>query len=68
MPEASDHELQESLRSSHPDCYERCIARREFMRSTLGIEVPDDVLPSSNIPTTVPPFFLAPNRVFAVER
>jgi hypothetical protein len=33
----------------------------------LGIDLPEEVLPLSNIPTIVPPFFLAPNEVFALE-
>jgi hypothetical protein len=31
----------------------------------LGIDLPEEVLP--NIPAIVPPFFLAPNEVFALE-
>jgi hypothetical protein len=30
-------------------------------------ELPEDVLPLSNIPVIVPPFFLAPNEIFALE-
>ncbi len=64
----ADGALKDALRREHPDCYGRCLARRAFMRDTLGIDVPDDILPTSNIPAIVPPFFLAPNRVFAMAR
>ena len=37
------------------------------MTDVLGIELPEEVLPLSNIPAIVPPFFLAPNEVFALE-
>jgi hypothetical protein len=37
------------------------------MTDVLGIELPEEVLPLSNIPAIVPPFFLAPNEIFALE-
>jgi hypothetical protein len=37
------------------------------MRDVLGIDLPDEVLPLANIPAIVPPFFLAPNTVLAME-
>ena len=37
------------------------------MKDVLGIELPEEVLPLSNVPAIVPPFFLAPNSVLALE-
>jgi len=56
------------LQEQFPECYGRCQARREFMINVLGIEVPEEVLPLANIPAIVPPFFLEPNTVLAMER
>jgi hypothetical protein len=38
------------------------------MTNTLGFDLPEEVLPLSNIPGIVPPFFLNPNDVMALER
>jgi Xaa-Pro aminopeptidase len=64
----ADADLQARLRTQYPDCFERCCRRREFMRNTLGIDVDDDVLPLSNIPGIVPPYFFAPNQILAMEK
>jgi hypothetical protein len=37
------------------------------MTDVLGIDLPDDVLPLSNMPAIVAPFFLQPNLMFAVR-
>ncbi len=63
----ADKELRKQLSEAFPDCYARCQKRRKFMTDVLGIELPEEVLPLSNIPAIVPPFFLAPNEVFALE-
>ena len=63
----ADRELRKQLQDSYPDCYARCMKRRKFVTDVLGIELPDEVLPLSNIPAIVPPFFLAPNEIFALE-
>ena len=64
----ADKKLQDDLKQKYPDCHSRCVARRDFMRDTLGIPVRDDVLPLSNIPGIVPPFFLKPELIFALEK
>jgi hypothetical protein len=63
----ADEELRGKLEQSFPDCYERCQRRRSFMSNVLGIELPEEVLPLSNTCAIVPPFFLAPNTVLALE-
>jgi len=64
----ADEGLRSRLRSDYPDCYGRCQKRREFMVDVLGISLPEEVLPLSNIPGVVPPFFMDPNTVLALER
>jgi hypothetical protein len=37
------------------------------MSDALGIGLPDEVLPLSNIPAIISPFLLQPNMVLALE-
>ncbi|MBI4891555.1 MAG: hypothetical protein HY821_13095 [Acidobacteria bacterium] len=59
--------LQRDLQARFPQLHSRCLARRQFMRNTLGLPVHDDVLPLSNLCGVVPPFLLQPNLVFALS-
>ncbi len=63
----ADGSLRARLQAEYPECFARCQRRREFMIDVLGIDLPEEVLPLSNIPAVVPPFFLEPNRVLALE-
>ncbi len=63
----ADRSLRGELQSQYPEVYTRCMKRREFMTGQLGFELPDEILPLSNIPGIVPPFFLSPNRILALE-
>ena len=54
----ADEALQNQLKEQYPDVYDRCIKRRHFMETVLGIRLPEEVLPLSNIPAIVTPFFL----------
>ena len=63
----ADKTLRQAIREEYPESYSRCAARRRFMMETLGIELAEEVLPLSNIPALVPPFFLEPNTVFRME-
>jgi Xaa-Pro aminopeptidase len=63
----ADAELRGRLRALYPACYARCQKRRSFMIDVLGIDLPDEVLPLSNTPAIVAPFFLSPNQIFAVS-
>jgi Xaa-Pro aminopeptidase len=63
----ADGELRAKLKEFAPDCYDRCQKRRSFMRDVLGIELPEEILPLSNTCGIVPPFFLRPNTILALE-
>jgi len=63
----ADETLRGQLQAQFPACLARCQQRRDFMIEILGIEVPEPVLPLANIPALVPPFFLRPNQVLAME-
>jgi hypothetical protein len=62
----ADADLRREIRDCFPDCYGRCQARRHFMQNSLGFDLPNEILPLSNIPGLVPPYFLKPNQVFAL--
>jgi len=64
----ADATLRAELAARFPACHARCMARRAFMRDVLGLELPDAVLPLSNIPAIVPPFLLRPRTVLALGR
>jgi hypothetical protein len=61
----ADTDLRQEIEARYPDCYGRCQARRHFMQNTLGFDLPDEILPLSNISGLVPPYFLNPHQVFA---
>lgn len=63
----ADQTLRAALKEAHPDCFARCERRRAFMADQLGIDLSEEVLPLSNIPAIVPPFFLNPRVVLARE-
>ena len=63
----ADAELRRQLSESFPECFDRCQKRRKFLWNVLGIEVPEELLPLSNIPALMPPFVLKPSRVCALK-
>jgi hypothetical protein len=63
----ADADLRRRLGEQFPDCFARCQKRREFMVNVLGIPLPEEILPLSNLPALVPPFFLSPNTILAME-
>lgn len=63
----ADAALRRRLQTLYPACFARCQKRREFMIDVLGIDLPHEVLPLSNMPAIVAPFFLRPNQIFAVR-
>jgi len=63
----ADESLRKQIRAQFPGCFARCQKRRDFMTDVLGIPLPDEILPLSNIPALVPPFFLSPNTILAME-
>lgn len=59
----ADDALQAALGERHPDVLRRCLERREFMRGTIGLDVPDTVLPLADVAGTVTPYLLRPDLV-----
>lgn len=48
-----------------PELWQRVEARRAFMGDVLGIRLKPEVLPLSNLASAMPPYWLAPHRIFA---
>ncbi len=59
----ADEDLRADFAARYPEAWGRIEARRGFMRETLGIDLHPDVLPFSNLPASLPPFLLRPDRV-----
>ena len=53
-----DAALRAELEARHPELWSRIVARRAFMRDTLGVAVRDEVLPLSCTPAHYTPFWL----------
>ncbi|WP_321474515.1 hypothetical protein [uncultured Paludibaculum sp.] len=62
----ADRALQDELRKLHPGVLDRCLARREFLRTRLGLPLHDDVLPLSNVAGLVAPYLLSPHQVLSL--
>ncbi len=62
----ADAELRAELAVTYPEVWARIEARRSFMRDVLGIHLRPEVLPFSNMPAYLPPFWLAPWRAMRV--
>jgi hypothetical protein len=64
----ADAALREDLAARYPEAWTRIERRRAFMTEVLGIRLKPEVLPFSNIPAFLPPFWLARNKAMAVAR
>ncbi len=62
----ADAALREKMAALYPEAWKRIQARRDFMIEVLGIRLRPEVLPFSNIPAFLPPFWLSRNTVMAV--
>jgi Xaa-Pro aminopeptidase len=62
----ADAPLREAFAQQYPDAWDRIQRRRTFMRESLGIHLKPEVLPFSNIPAYLPPFWLAAQRAMRV--
>jgi len=61
----ADSALRGELEAGHPSLWSRIRARQEYMRSTLGVQVRDEVLPLSCTAAYFRPFWLASGRALA---
>jgi hypothetical protein len=64
----ADAALREEITARYPQAWSRIEARRAFMTDVLGIRLKPEVLPFSNIPAFLPPFWLSRNSAMAIAR
>jgi hypothetical protein len=62
----ADEPLRQAFAAKYPEAWERIQRRRAFMKDALGIRLKPEVLPFSNIPAYLPPFWLSPRRAMRV--
>ena len=62
----ADEALRQAFEQKYPHAWMRIQQRRTFMRDTLGIHLKPEVLPFSNIPAYLPPFWLSPQQAMRV--
>jgi hypothetical protein len=58
----ADETARADFAARYPEAWSRIERRRAFMHDRLGIALKPEVLPFSNIPAWLPPFWLAPGR------
>ena len=63
----ADENLQAQLKQQYPDVYDRCMSRRRFMINELGIQLPNEILPLSNIPAVITPYFLNYKKILSFK-
>ena len=56
----ADEQLRLAFWRTYPNAWNRIQQRRNFMRQQLGINLRPEVLPFSNLPGYLPPFWLSP--------
>ncbi len=62
----ADDTLCAELSLKYPEAWERIEHRRAYMQNRLGITLKPEVLPLSNIPAYLPPFWLSPHMAMRV--
>lgn len=63
----ADESLRADLRTRHPAVFFRIQARAAFMRNVMGFDVPETMLPLSDMAGIAPPFFFSPERLIALR-
>lgn len=64
----ADEELRDEVKKLSPSCYTRLEARQKYMREVLNIDLPDEVLPLSDLQGICFPYMANPNIVFAMKK
>lgn len=62
----ADSDLRLQIETGHPGVYAQIMARTRFMRDVIEFDVPDTMLPLSDMTGIAPPFFLSPNKLIAL--
>ena len=62
----ADAKLRSVLTSQYPELMDRVGKRRAFMRTTLGLDVPESLLPMADTCGIVAPYLFDPGQVIAL--
>ncbi len=63
----ADAATRETFAKAYPEAWSRIEKRRAFMGEQIGIRLAPEVLPFSNIPAWLPPFWLSPGKAMAMR-
>lgn len=63
----ADAALRAEIAATRPDLWTRMTARQRFMRDTIGMDVPDELLPLADTCGIVAPFLLDPAQVITLD-
>lgn len=63
----ADAELREAIRTKYPDMHARITTRRALMADKLGVSLKESILPLSDTPLYLPPFWLKADHVLIRE-
>jgi Creatinase/Prolidase N-terminal domain len=62
----ADEALRQAFEQKYPAAWIRIQQRRTFMHDMLGIHLKPEILPFSNIPAYLPPFWLSPHQAMRI--
>ena len=63
----ADESLRLEIQQRHPAAWARIETRRAFLRDKLGVELKPSILPLSNTPLCLPPFWLRSGDLLVAE-
>jgi hypothetical protein len=63
----ADERLRREIEERYPAVWQRIQKRRAFMRDKIGVDLKPSILPLSNTPLCLPPFWLAPEKLLVAE-
>ena len=62
----ADADLRADLKARHPDIFGRIMERTAFMRDVMAFDVPETMLPLSDMAGIAPPFLFSPEKLIAL--
>ena len=65
--EATCKRLRREIEERYPAVWQRIQKRRAFMCDKIGVDLKPSILPLSNTPLCLPPFWLAPEKLLVAE-
>jgi hypothetical protein len=63
----ADLHLREEIRANYPDTFQRFERRKKYMKESIGIDLPEEVLPMSDIAGYYRPYLLNRNAAFVMS-